>query len=965
MTRATLRDVRRACVLSAVFSVCFLGTAVAEEASDTERAPASVEEIDEESAQREAPARLEEITVTGSRLVRDNLGSLGPITILSADEITLSGVSSTEDILRDLPSVGFQGINKNQNNGGGGLSFIDLRNLGSGRTLVLVNGRRFVNGGSGVADAVDINNIPPALLERVEVLRDGVSTIYGADAVAGVVNFVLKDDFEGLQLDVFGGVSDESDGEETGGSVLWGKNWDGANLTLSGTLFSRAPVDQRDRSFARNPIVFTDGIDQVVGSGFVPEGRASAIERDDFDDVFFRPSVNPDGSASSFSSFDFFDPSNPFNFADDSYLIGSVYRSAINASFRYELTESLEFFTDAEYRRRDSEQRLASVPQGGISTRANTSGFTFPVFRDASRNSPFLPTDFQAALFDGLDPSVDQTMLTLSRRFVETGPREFTNESRTLRFVAGLRGDLPGPIAPLRWEVYGNYGRTQQTEFLKNQINLTRALASVQPEVCAQDPACVPGNFFGANSLFSTPDAIPYIRFKSRERIGFHLRQVGASIVGPVLELPAGEVQLAVGAEYREEDGFVSPDPLVVSGDSAGNGLDPTRGNFIIRDLFFESSFPLVAGMRGIEELTLDVSGRYTDSSDFGGAYLSRYGFSYAPVEDFRLRGVYATSFRAPSISDLFGGGADSFLSLRDPCDGFPNIPDPTVMANCAASLPNSDQFTAANPFDQASVGTGGQLRSNIGGNPDLEEERARTINVGFVFQPRFLPDLAVAVDYYDIEIDDPQVNPDPQIAVLNECFGSAGLSSAQCGNITRTGSGGVSLIEVAQTNFGKIETQGIDIDIRYAIDLPVVGPATVSLAGNYVVDFETVGLTRTKGNGRLEANEGSVPNFRARLSTSFNPIPPLMLTATTRFIGESTDQDRREQGLPFDNVPKTYYLDVSARYDITENLTMFLGVRNVTDKEPPFFLDGGTNTNTDTYDVLGRFAFLRLRATF
>jgi len=183
--------------------------------------------------------KVEEVVITGSRIARSNLEGLGPVTVLSSEDIELSGVQTVDELLRELPSVGFQGINQNSNNGGNGLRFVELRNLGSPRTLVLLNGRRFPPNGSGVAEAVDVNNVPTALIERIDVLRDGVSTIYGSDAVAGVINFVLKDDFEGFQMELLGGLADEGDGEEAGANFLWGKNWARSNLTLSGSIFSR------------------------------------------------------------------------------------------------------------------------------------------------------------------------------------------------------------------------------------------------------------------------------------------------------------------------------------------------------------------------------------------------------------------------------------------------------------------------------------------------------------------------------------------------------------------------------------------------------------------------------------------------------------------------------------------------------------------------------------------------------
>jgi iron complex outermembrane receptor protein len=900
--------------------------------------------------------------ITGSRIARTNLEGLGPVTVLSSEDIELSGVNTVDELLRQLPSVGFQGINQNSNNGGNGLRFVELRNLGSPRTLVLVNGRRFVTNGSGTNEAVDINNVPTALIERIDVLRDGVSTIYGSDAVAGVINFVLKDDFEGFTMELLGGLADEGDGEEAGINMLWGKNWARSNLTLSGSVFSREEIFAKDRDNSRFPVTFAarnpvPGGDDIrtVGSSFIPEGRVSTSNGAN---VFFRPDPV---TGASFQNYMPRRAGDAYNFNEKSYLVPEQVKYLFNASYRYELSDAMEFFWEGEYAFRDSEQQLAPLPAGGIPTRANPQGFTFPIFADTSRNSPFIPQDFLAFALDG----ADSTVISLNRRLLETANRMFTQESRTQRVVAGFRGEIDGWNGPLNWEIFGNYGRNQSTEFTDNAINLTRALRSAQPELCAQDPACVVGNFFGLNGLLQTPGAIDYIRYEARDRLGFHLKEVGGSISGNAFNVPAGEVKVAVGAEYRQEDGFVSPDALTVSGDSGGNGLDPTRGSFITRSMFWESTVPVVNGVTGIEEFTLEMSGRYTDYSSFGGKYLSRYGFSYAPFSDLRLRGVFATSFRAPGISDLFGGGADSFPALFDPCDNYPNISDPVALANCAASLPNAGRFTAANPYLQSNTAGGAQLRANIGGNPELQEETADTYNFGMVYQPSFMPDLSIAADYFKIEIDQPIVNRDPQ-RVLDNCFMSVG--SSDCANIQRgVIDGGVNLLSVAKQNVGKIETTGVDFDVNYAFDsLPLLGASSVTIGGSYIFDFITtddVGSVKT--NGFLNQNDGAIPNFKGRIGARFQPLDNLTWSTSAQFIGGTKDRARREADQPFQKVSDVWYLDTSARYSFTEEYELTLGVRNLMDKRPPFFIDGGTNTNGLTYDLVGRFVFARFTASF
>jgi iron complex outermembrane receptor protein len=323
---------------------------------------------------------------------------------------------------------------------------------------------------------------------------------------------------------------------------------------------------------------------------------------------------------------------------------------------------------------------------------------------------------------------------------------------------------------------------------------------------------------------------------------------------------------------------------------------------------------------------------------------------------------VFATAFRQPGISDLFGGGADAFPALRDPCDGFGDpgqLNDPVIVANCAAQLPNSGRFNADNPYIAQAAGTGQQIRTNVGGNPDLQEETAKTSSFGFVWRPSFLPDVALGADYYSVEVDDPIVNPSSQDK-LTDCLESVGLSAPDCADITRLADGGVGLIQVPTENLGKIETKGVDFDISYGLELPLVGPANLSFLGNYVLDYiETDPNGREKQNGFL-----GIPNFKGRIQTRLQPTDDLSLNFTSRYVGGAKIRDRREQMLPFDNVPSVWYLDTSARYSIDENYSVSFGVRNLGDKRPPFVVNG-TNAAGGTYDFLGRYYFARISASF
>ena len=943
-------------------------------------APISIEEIEPADTTQDAPDGVERIEITGTRLP-DNYTGLGPITTLTQDDLALSGGATASDLLQEIPSLDFTGSLATDVNGGRGRNTIGLRGLGPSRALILVNNRRFVSSSNGASDAVDIGNLPPQLIAGIDILRDGVSTIYGADAVAGVINFRLRRDYEGFEVNLGGSGSEEGDTHTGEASVIWGRNFARGNLTLAANIVGFDPLKITDRNFSRSPIVQAvrdeNGVAQFTRDIFsIPQG-ATVVSN------FFDGSVAPGGIVG-------FDPANgqsfsPFvtevngrNINDTFYLLGEGYRTSGSALFRYEVTNDIEFFSEVQYTRRDSKQRFSPSFIGSGGTLKNPAGFTFPVFRPdgqfADLNSPFLPADFLAFFFDrsGLGPDafpnpddVDfgtgGVPLTLFRGLDEFGPRVFQNESRTFRSVVGLQGSIPAPIDDFQWEVFFNYGRSDNTESVENEANLTRALASVQPAVCAQTPGCVLGDFFGENGLLNTPDALSFIRFKSNDRLTFHLRQFGIQGSTSILKLPAGNLGLAIGAEYREEDGAVSVDPFLSAGDTAGLSRQGTRGRQLIREAFFEANIPLVEGLPGFQELGVNVSGRYTDYSSFGGRYLSRYAVSWAPVESLRLRGVYSTSFRSPSISDLFLGDADTFVGVDDRCDGFPDLPEP-LLSNCAAQLPDG-AFDADNPFNGNLGIASRQVRANIGGNEDLQEETADTVTAGIVYNPGWMPGAVISADYYEINIKNPVQGQSAQFRVDN-CL-VRGITS-ECDAVRRDGQGLLSFVDIPVTNFGEFRTNGLDFGARYAKRFPWVGDVLFDFEGVYIFDFEieTTG-GRGKSNGIIGGAAGGTPNMKGRFTTVMQPTEKLSLSMSAQYIGETEILERKILDLPFDNVPETVYLDVGMGYQLTDSLSLFLSVQNATDKRPPLVIGNNVSNTNRLYDVVGRRYSLVVRAEF
>jgi len=914
----------------------------------------------------------EVIEVLGVRLP-ENSSSTGPVSRITSVDLDLAGSVSIADAIQQLPATDFLGSMATQVNGGRGRRTLGLRGLGPTRTLILVNGRRFVSSSNGASDAVDLEGIPAALVESVSVLRDGASPAYGADAIAGVVDVRLRRSFDGLDFQLSAGGSGKGDAYQSGASVVWGRDFSRGNLTLAASLSGSEPLRFADRSFSRRPIVQAmtgaDGVVQITRDVVTfPEGATQIVNRSDPSQralVAFSPGPIEGSGFSSVTSRAQLDTLN-----EDLYLLGEAYRSALMGSFSYELGSRTEVFAELLYSRRDSKQRFTPVFLGTEGTSKNPFGFTFALAptggASAPQNSPFLPPGFVDFAFaasgagpDSSGDSLGPLPITVVRSLNELGPRVFQNEVRSLRSIAGARGSLFSGARQLSWELFVNYGRSDDVESTENNVNLTRALASVQPALCQETPGCALGDFFGAEDLLDTPAALEFIRFKSTDRLRFHLLEIGMEIGTTLAQLPAGEARLVVGAEYRVEDAAIRIDPVVAAGDSVSLSRSDTRGRQLVRESFFEASIPLVADARLLHELSLSVAGRYTNTSSFGGRYSARYALAFAPLPSIRFRVGYGTSFRAPTISDLFRGSADSRAPVQDRCSGFPRIPDPLLLRRCAAVLPDGE-FSNERLFQ---AGLGLPVRTNVAGNPDLREEASRTFSIGVQLAPSWLPSVSFSIDYYKVDVADPIQGQNAQQR-LDDCL-LRGIES-ECAAVARDRFGQIQLIDLPQTNLGRLSTHGLDFSLVYTDDLPYLGEVRLGVDGVYIFDFEQVGVGGVvKANGRLFGSSTGLPNFRGRAVLELEPREKLSLAVAARYIGEADIFERALAGLPFRHVDPVTYIDLAVTYRVSEQLQLGFSIQNLTDEDPPLVIGSNLTNTSDVYDLVGRRYSVMLRKTF
>lgn len=930
----------------------------------------------------------EQIIVTGSRIPRQDLSGPSPVAIFDEASIDQSGVVSIGRLLRELPSVAGAGQTTAINNGGDGTEQISIRGLGAERTLVLINGRRVPDSSAGLSGQVDLNTIPVSLIERVEVLKDGASVTYGSDAVAGVVNVILRDDFEGFEFTYQGGVSGEGDGDRHDYSLTFGEVFDGGNflLNLSRTEQDEIVAGDRDWSATAFGILFGEVIPlgssaPPWGNYFVTGAGASSV------------TLGPDFSGGSFSGFrDFSSATDTYNFAPVNYQTQPTERFSATAIGNLDIEAlsgvgpfvNTRMFAEVSYIDRESQQLLAEVPLAPFAF----FGFDAP-YSAANAYNPF-----------------GQDITDWRRRLVETGGRSGPNQTSTLRIVAGLEGELQGGW---EWAFTYLYGDVDQSTSFGPIINLERTALAVGPTAVdgsgtlrcdtngdgsftsADDQLCVPLDVFGENSI--TPEMIDYIGLTQNEQTSATSEVFSFDLVNPELfQLPAGPMGVALGYVHREERGSFTPDSLVADlalrSAATGTPALPTDGGYTLDELFLEVRVPVLANQPLAHALDLEGGVRYSDYDTFGDTTNWAIGLLYRPVEDLLLRARFNTAFRAPQINDLFGGQSFSFPSVTDPCASSPT-------AACIAD------GVPAGGFTQISS----QVRTIVGGNSTLQPEEADIYTFGFVATPSFLEGVAFGADYWNYELTDPITTVGAGV-ILSQCAATGDF----CNLITRITTPGATqgapiLIDDRTTNVGRIETSGVDFFAEWqGIE-----------AGQFILGFKLDGTYTdtydlTQANGLVlqhagyfrDDNEGHFAEWRLGAAATAE-IGPFLGSISWRWIDEVTEFGDDLVGSCVDvagnevtpgvnrgltcvtasnpesvnnlgafqrTMDGAQYFDLYTQYEfgLWERVQgqVFFGIDNIFDEDPPFSVDGfNDNTDVRTFDTVGRYFYGGIRTQF
>jgi len=965
---------------------------------------------DETPAPDEAP--VQEVVVTGSRVAAPGLTSVSPVTSVSTEEIKQQGSTRIEDLLNTLPQV-TPDMGAGVSNGATGEATVNLRDLGVQRTLVLINGRRLMPGDpNGPAlngfSAPDLNNIPAALVERIDVLTGGASSTYGADAVAGVVNFVMNDHFEGVQINANASMNNHSNHNDTMQTILRNS---GSQYTFP--TGSSNDGKQKDITFLLGHN-FEDGRGNITAYGSYRRVDALLESQRDFSAC----SPDPIGgqllcNGSSTSAFGRFgtangsfsvDPSGAFNpygrnyaynYAPTNFFQRPDERWSAGEFLHYDITDKLQVYNEFMFMQDRSTAQLA--PGGafyGTGTAVDPDSGIPNGKTDVHCNNPLFSAAELAAICNGSTAGTAQ--VTIGRRNVEGGPRFNELDHTSFRIVVGAKGEI---IDGWKYDAYLMEGQTEYSSYAGGNFSkerLSYALDAVPnpngdgTAVCynAAASGCVPYNVWQPGGV--TPAQLAYLSIPTI-LTGYTEERVGdANITGDLgkygLKVPGNEngVIVNIGTQWRSEHATLRPDAPDIQNDVSGNGnpILPLDAGFSLWEGYIEAGIPIIEDKPFAKELSFETGYRFSSYNLGFNTNTYKFGVNYAPTSDVRFRGSYQRAVRAPNIQELF---QQRVVALDGSANGDPcattssGAPAAATPAQCARTGVTAAQYGKV-PSNSA-----GQYNGLVGGNVNLKPEQADTFSAGFVVTPTMLPALSMSLDYFHIKVKN-VINSTGFGYQMNQCI----TNGLFCDSIHRDPSGSLWLaptgyVDDITLNLGSLTTQGADLAIGYQQDLGPWGKLHFTFTGTYTAQL----ITQVVADGPSYDCAGyygntcgvPVPKFKGKLRIGYDtPLPGLGVAAQIRHIGAVTnDQLSPNQLLAGDlayqgwsRLPQFNYLDLTASYAVNKTVSLLVGVNNVLDKDPPIltsdyfpsaFVNG--NTYVGTYDTLGRYMFANITLNF
>ena len=957
-----------------------------------------------------------DIVVTGSRIARPTLNSPIPVTTVTQADLTRTGAVVIGDVLNDLPSLRstYSQANSTQFIGTAGINLLDLRGLGPSRTLVLVNGRRHITGSTGEF-LVDTNTIPTDLIDRVDIVTGGSSAVYGSDAMAGVVNFVLKRNFDGVSLNAQSGISDRGNRgtyrlsgtfgtnfAEGRGNIALGLEYNQADLltytdrpALTGAYAGRNQFQRVATNASGQPQrTFLTGVrsfgydnggnfiayngDDVLGCG---NGVTAACRANGAPRVF---GFGSDGQLSEYNYGNDFRPvgsnnnqnGNGATLNDTGTLNPALKRYVANLIGHYDVSDAFKPFFEAKFVRVESFAQSSGTFNQGGSQGTGAAGETYlgggiPIAFDNAFLNPQAATTIRSLLPAGSE------YFRLNRNNVDLGTRDEADRRDTYRIVVGAEGTFNDDW---KYDFSVNYGEFRtKSKFYNNQFQsrFYNAIDAVRNgagqivcrinQAAVTDASCAPLDILGEGR--ASQAALNYINTTSSSVGKATEFDVTANVVGDssqLFELPGGPVRFAVGGEYRRETARNAYDDTIKGGDTFFNVIPDFRPPaFAVKEAYGEIELPLLKDISFAKELTINAAGRVADyKGSTGTVYAYNFGGIYAPINDIKFRVNYSRSVRAPTLGDLYASNSQNFDLLDDPCDvNFINTGRSTRAANCAAA------GVPANFVN--SVARAGSTEFLSGGNPDLQAEKSRSWTYGAIFQPSFLPGFALTVDYYDIKINK-VINAVDAQTILDACYDAPTLDNQFCSLINPRQANSLfarpALLQ-SVVNFAALKAKGIDFDASYNHRFGADTKAAIRVVGTWVRDrTDFPYLDEPSRPDRVKGELGDpIWNVNASFDLTHKNFT---LGYQVRYIGRQSITDWEAQhdtnGVPALNpnyadvvyYPKVIYHAIRASVDVDKRFTLYGGVDNLTDKKPPYGLLGNGDGDA-IYDNIGRAMYI------
>ncbi len=923
---------------------------------------------------------LQTVVVTGSRIRSADVETAQPVFTMTQSDIQKTGLVNVGDILAHLTVSGSQTFSKasvltsNSEQGG---QYINIRNLGEQRTLVLVNGKRWT---TSLAGFTDLSTIPASLVERIDVLKDGASSIYGSDAIAGVVNIILKENYTGAEASAYYGQNEHGDGESEAYSFTMGSTGDKSSIVFGANYTKDGEISANNRSSTR----YTFGEDHILEglSGFSPWGSYHTVDADGNrtgPDMYLNHTGSYDGKGVGADSRDpnnyhtprATDGSDHYNPSQDMDLAPRNELKSIFTNVRYDFNDYVSFRANGMYSERDTHRQIAGYPNRST-TQANN-----PVY--ISPDSYYNPEPGETLYF--------------TRRTTEL-PRTTDTNVKSYHFDAALEGAFTLGEYDWNWDIGTNYNKYDVVEMGSGNINLRNLENALGPSFmnsagqvqCGtpSDPIptsqCVPVDILGGPGAISQ-EGLDYINSQSLSTQQSIEKDYTANITGGVFTLPAGVVRVAAGVEHREVSGYDILDQLVAEGATTDLAGGNTYGDYQVNEAYVEVQVPVLRDLPGANLLSFNVASRYSNYSNFGSTTNNKYSVQWKPIADLLVRGTYAEGFRAPTIEDLSGGGSQSFDFYTDPCDTQFGAAASTasVAAKCAAEGLGSDfRQLKSDGTPITSPDTQSTTAFNAGaGNEYLQPETSVSKTAGLVYSPQWLPGLDLSADWYNIEITDSITGVSANY-VLNDCYISNNANS--CAQFSRDPTTGqVVDLNRGNVNLGKTETEGWDFGGRYRLPEFGYGNFTINLQASYLTKYDTqsapgaevVGWAGTWSLPRWRANAGIdwfMGNFGATWSMRYyGAFRDLCWDTSDPGTCNQMDYEGKNWGKGANRQGASTYHDVQFRYSTPWNASIQVGVNNVFDKQRPitYSVDNSHATYQDPSLDLDRYFYVRYTQKF